>query len=476
MTNSSTNDSLVDAQINGKSFTPSMTSSGYDSQAVSSQTLSSEDSASVRSMSIEDTPEADLAQQGGKKTGKLPEEGGANVANGGKKAELKPRLSLIDTEDIPSNLGSPLQPTSPLDDIDNSGSEGDETPKLLSDDSVVELSEHSQPSKSESQADSMCDIQSMTSSQTRSSQGEIPGDSQSGEIPGDAPGGDSVSGEHPGDVYSEEAMDELEKLGDTPPGDAPSGDAPLGDDNEYNSQSKSSVCAPPSQGASLTDNAPSANQGAPYKTIESQSKSETSANNKDKMAASENKMAASGNKMAAMKNNMALEIQELRDTFDDGIQRPSSAEEKAARRRSWHDAKTEHKRPAIPEELLQTGSSNQTGSSKQEVKLRKGGSIDVTRPGSLKKLRSGGESKTSKTSPSPVKATYRPVSMPIDNLVAGEQVLEELDGGNKEEDNSGTVVKLNWNFGKLSDLLCLLVTFSYESSGESGFRVTSLYV
>ena len=69
MTNSSTNDSLVDAQINGKSFTPSMTSSGYDSQAVSSQTLSSEDSASVRSMSIDDTPELDGRKAGGK-TGK----------------------------------------------------------------------------------------------------------------------------------------------------------------------------------------------------------------------------------------------------------------------------------------------------------------------------------------------------------------------------------------------------------------------
>ena len=70
MTNSSTNDSLVDAQINGKSFTPSMTSSGYDSQAVSSQTLSSEDSASVRSMSIDDTPELD-GRKAGSKTGKL---------------------------------------------------------------------------------------------------------------------------------------------------------------------------------------------------------------------------------------------------------------------------------------------------------------------------------------------------------------------------------------------------------------------
>ncbi len=56
ITHSSTAESLVDAQA-AKSFTPSMSSSGYGSQAVSTQTLSSEDSTSVRSISIDDTPE-----------------------------------------------------------------------------------------------------------------------------------------------------------------------------------------------------------------------------------------------------------------------------------------------------------------------------------------------------------------------------------------------------------------------------------
>lgn len=48
MTHSSTNDSLV--EIQAKSFTPSTTSSGYGSQAVSTLTLSSEDSLSLRSI------------------------------------------------------------------------------------------------------------------------------------------------------------------------------------------------------------------------------------------------------------------------------------------------------------------------------------------------------------------------------------------------------------------------------------------
>ncbi|ESO83151.1 hypothetical protein LOTGIDRAFT_133948, partial [Lottia gigantea] len=48
MTHSSTNDSLVEGQT--KSYTPSMTSSGYASQAVSTLTLSSEDSMSIKSI------------------------------------------------------------------------------------------------------------------------------------------------------------------------------------------------------------------------------------------------------------------------------------------------------------------------------------------------------------------------------------------------------------------------------------------
>ena len=51
-----------------------------------------------------------------------------------KKSELKPSGSLLDMEDVPSGLNSPMQPTSPAEDEDES--EGDETPKLLSDDSV----------------------------------------------------------------------------------------------------------------------------------------------------------------------------------------------------------------------------------------------------------------------------------------------------------------------------------------------------
>ena len=64
-----------------------------------------------------------------------------------------------------------------------------------------------------------------------------------------------------------------------------------------------------------------------------------------------------------------------------------------------------------------------------------GGTMDVvTRPGSLKKFR-GGATPT-KTTPSPIKATYRPMSMPVDHLVPNME--EDSEGRNTpEEGNSG---------------------------------------
>ena len=75
-----------------------------------------------------------------------------------------------------------------------------------------------------------------------------------------------------------------------------------------------------------------------------------------------------------------------------------------------------------------------------EVKLRKGGTVEVSRPASLKKLRN--ENKTTKASPSPVKpsplkATYRPMSMPIDNSLP---VSHEDEAQSADENNSGEYI------------------------------------
>lgn len=58
---SRTLDSIVELQ-SGKIWTPSSSSSGYGSQAVSSSNLSSEDSVSIKSISADDTPDTELAR------------------------------------------------------------------------------------------------------------------------------------------------------------------------------------------------------------------------------------------------------------------------------------------------------------------------------------------------------------------------------------------------------------------------------
>ena len=174
ITHSSTNESLVDAQA-AKSFTPSMSSSGYGSQAVSTQTLSSEDSTSVRSISIDDTPENSMKTTNASRPNTLEKtDSGENNHNNDKthhakvdvqsdktqvivdakvevqkdktqvidtktessntkpaetkdKTEpkngvLKRSSSLIDDEtDVPSNLEAPLQPQTPAEEDKEQG-------------------------------------------------------------------------------------------------------------------------------------------------------------------------------------------------------------------------------------------------------------------------------------------------------------------------------------------------------------------
>ena len=109
---SDTADSLVDAP-NAKSFTPSMASSGYGSQAVSSQTLSSEDNNSVRS--LDDTPELESKVGSNGAGGASAHSAHSSVSSdsgpdiGSERHKRLSESSLIDT-DIPSNLGTPLQP------------------------------------------------------------------------------------------------------------------------------------------------------------------------------------------------------------------------------------------------------------------------------------------------------------------------------------------------------------------------------
>ncbi len=235
----------------------------------------------------------------------------------------------------------------------------------------------------------MCDVQSITSSQSMTS-------SQSR---GDPPAG--VDGEIPagGDPYSEEAMDELERLGD--------------DDVTSDVTRDSNTAAPPA----AVSNSTSTSIANSHSTNESQSKSES--RNANANAATDN-CANSAVSLAA--SGVGEEAQESRDTFVE-----ATPEDISRRRLSWQDA-------AGNATDVSNGKSDDVT---KDVKLRKAASIDVTRPGSLKKLRAGAAgdaaAKTGgRTAPSPVKATYRPASMPVDALVA--QLEDEAEGRRSPDD------------------------------------------
>ena len=166
---SDTADSLSDAP-NAKSFTPSMASSGYGSQAVSSQTLSSEDNNSVRS--LDDTPDIE------------------NRINGG--AKRLSESSLIDTE-VPSNLGTPLQPLSPEE-------------SASSDNSQQTVTDSKNDVQTSASTATLQDAQEIVDSVIPDGNESIVSTEQSKAEPAEQP---------KADVYSENALEELEALNES---------------------------------------------------------------------------------------------------------------------------------------------------------------------------------------------------------------------------------------------------------------------
>ncbi|KAL5013425.1 hypothetical protein ScPMuIL_007695, partial [Solemya velum] len=93
MTHSSTNDSLI--EIQAKSFTPSTTSSGYGSQAVSTLTLSSEDSLSLRSIedNLDISKEHRMSNKGSVETHSSDSDMDEHIPNSEYKSRAKISLS-----------------------------------------------------------------------------------------------------------------------------------------------------------------------------------------------------------------------------------------------------------------------------------------------------------------------------------------------------------------------------------------------
>lgn len=128
------NESPMDALSTAKTFTPSLASSGYGSQAISTQTLSSEDSSSVQSINVDDMNDFENKVLGGghpiKKSSTndgLAEDGNAACES----AKMNRSDSLIDA-DVPADLRSPIKPTTPY---------GEQRPKLDAEEEIIVCAE-----------------------------------------------------------------------------------------------------------------------------------------------------------------------------------------------------------------------------------------------------------------------------------------------------------------------------------------------
>jgi kinesin family protein 13 len=293
--------------------------------------------------------------------------------------KLVRELSLIDSE-VPDNLGTPLQPTSPLD------AEFGEQAVIL------------EPEKASGGEESAAGVETEASDVELLAQKEKTKESSdSASSEEDNKSGDENKKEKEGvvDMYSETAMEELEALGD--------------DD--------------------LLPSSPRIPGGAA-----AAEECATSSNQNEAVGAAEIPVSGSGSEKGKTE-----EAQESADTFEEVPRRRNGglSDEKAMRRKSWHEKSD---RRSLTADDTPT---------KQEVKLRKSASMDVSRA-SLKKLRST-ESKPGKTAPSPVKATYRPVSMPVEMVEAMEEngdperVAEDNDSDN---DDSMSIC----SFGSRADL------------------------
>ncbi|XP_064651713.1 kinesin-like protein KIF13A isoform X3 [Lineus longissimus] len=229
ITHSSTTESLVDIQA-VKSFTPSMTSSGYGSQAVSTLTLSSEDSASIRSMSIDETP--DHAEKS--------KDGTNHKKDGGEHGEEGDTPNLIDLAVADENLSLPMKPVLPGNNeisggesqMKGSSSEADsesvievsvgnkvDSGKVVENSAKVESSEknigNSEKKSEVESVENVSDVSVKTGEVVAT--GDQNGNEGESKVKGQGEG--KVKGQGEGkkveaiDLYSETAMDELEALG-----------------------------------------------------------------------------------------------------------------------------------------------------------------------------------------------------------------------------------------------------------------------
>ncbi|XP_041360770.1 kinesin-like protein KIF13A isoform X2 [Gigantopelta aegis] len=268
MTHSSTNDSI--AEGHGKSGTPSMTSSGYGSQAVSTLTLSSEDSLSVKSIeendgktrtaqksgSVENSSESDTEDgkvEKGSKGGNSSVDSVDDLTNNKDEyfdssaetlvASRTRSDSLLD-ESVPDISDLPMQPI-PSPPLSNSGEftfnkheavtdrdskmEEKNITDVTNNDSKTEVKDITDVTNNDSKAESVhmetsellehIELKIVEEGDEQTDKAEDSSSSENSEVT--KMSGAIAKHESDSDLYSEAAMEELEKLGAAESGDLP---------------------------------------------------------------------------------------------------------------------------------------------------------------------------------------------------------------------------------------------------------------
>ena len=449
---SNTADSFVEVQAKG--FAPSVTSSGYGSQAVSTHTLSSEDSTSLRSISIDDTPDFDRRD--------MPSKG---QEDNGVRANIPQSQSLIDMA-VPCDLDSPIQPFSPSSETHHTKEDSDtntESQESVVDKQMLEKTSEVQNASLDASVEGTDSVfgepQQVPSMAEKEKQSEVPNNSL--DVSGKA--SDVVS-------QSEPRIDDV--------------DADVNTDVSHTTDTVDSVTTT----VVVTPSEQVVNESSTEETLDDSLNNDTSQQNisvdfysekalDDLEGLSDNEVTQQNDSFAETSTPVKKGREPSDDSFLDGskpspikeeitehgttrhaespkkavpaqgepVISPQPAEEKvklrrkssggstkdrAMHRRSWHEKSDRRPAASIDDSPRQP-----------DFRITKTPSMDFNRPGSLKKLRST-DTRGNKTSPSPVKATYRPASMAMD--VSPVDPLADLDADEYASGNSKCFIFVTW--------------------------------
>ena len=445
ITHSSTSDSLTDVPV--KNFTPSMTSSGYDSQAVSTHTLSSEDSSSLRSMSIEEVQDEMAARN--KSIEKSDSSSSEHEESRNNKSADKAEDEQFVMETSANSLSLQNQGQNPCEgQSDDKGHIKKEDAKSVEPPNDLPIEKMVVENTADDHGETV--MENILSPMDMDVPTDISPPLLVPTMSTDKPAEQNQTSESSAVVVSSSEQAQEQKQDSVNQSDVSS----------HNADSLSAESAAPCESSvnndcQLTTVNNSVNGEESNTNVDSKMTSSSSSNKNEAVVDvySENAMEeleklgdeenlqvndSSSRKKILNKNNSDVKVMnkdkrkqdkshpEEHDKFDEKPKRNNSFNDKL-RRRSIDDKEKQMRKSSSIDDV-----------SKTEVKLRKTANFDATRSMSLKKMRPG--EKGGKTAPSPVRATYRPMSMPVEMAMALTSGELEITGSGDENNSGGCKV------------------------------------